>query len=108
MERLKSAKAPGPDGIAAELLVRAAWLPADATGKVPEENAVWTALVALFNRVLDTHEIPSSWREAHITPVYKKGGDPRDANNCRPIAVTDAVAKVFQLIIQARLSEYVE
>ena len=104
----QSNKSPGPDGIAAELLVRAAWLPADGNGKRPEENALWTALLALYNRVLRTHEIPSSWREAHVTPVYKKGGDPRDANNCRPIPVMDAMAKVFQLIIQGRLSTYVE
>ena len=42
------------------------------------------ALCNFFNHSLHTGQVPSSWKEANITPIHKKV-DPSDVSNYRPL-----------------------
>ena len=53
------------------------------------------SLTHLFNCSLKTGEVPSEWKSANITPVFKKGRK-EDVNNYRPVSVLPIIAKVFE------------
>ena len=52
-------------------------------------------LCDLFNLSLSTCGLPSTWKCAIITLLYK-GGDPHDINNYCPISIVNSVAKIFE------------
>ena len=47
---------------------------------------------------MDEGEVPSKWKEAHITPIHKKGNKAVMGNFC-PVALTSVMCKVFEKII---------
>ena len=63
----------------------------------------------LFQKSLDTGEIPKEWSLANICPLYKKG-DRALACNYRPVSLTCVPCKLFEHIvcsnIMAHLDEY--
>jgi len=59
-------------------------------------------LKSLFNKILTTGEIPSTWKIAKIVPVHKKG-DTSKVDNFRPVSNIVSIAKVFELTILQRL-----
>ena len=61
----------------------------------------------LFNIIFDTGIIPESWSFGSIKPVYKNKGDPKLAENYRPITILSCFGKLFTLIINNRLNKYV-
>jgi hypothetical protein len=64
-------------------------------------------LTKLFRIVLKTNIFPNSWKHAVIQPVPKKG-DPSDPTNYRPIAITSVVSKVFESLINSKLTKHLE
>ena len=62
----------------------------------------------LFNIILDTGIIPESWSIGVIKPIYKNKGDPKKAENYRPITLLSCFGKLFTSIINNRLNEYAE
>ena len=82
-------KASGPDGIPARILKVAA-----------EEIA--PALTIIFQKSLETGDIPSPWLRANITPLFKKG-DRTDASNYRPVSLTSICSKVLEHIIHSHI-----
>jgi len=74
IKKLRKEAAPGPDEITPGLL------------KMLEEE-VLLPLEVLFNKSLTTAQVPSEWRTANVTPIFKKGtkGDP---GNYRPVSLT--------------------
>ena len=85
LKHLKPHKASGPDNIPTRLLIM-----------VAEEIA--QMLTTIFQTSLDTATVPSDWREALITPLYKKG--PRNIPaNYRPVSLTSVVSKMLEHII---------
>ena len=51
---------------------------------------------SLFNECLETKEIPSDWKIALVTPLYKKSGSFDDLNNYRGISVLPPIGKIFE------------
>jgi hypothetical protein len=51
-----------------------------------------------FNKSLSYCKVPSSWKEAHVTAIFKKG-DASLANNYRPISLISTIEKVFERLI---------
>ena len=85
LKHLKPHKASGPDNIPTRLLIM-----------VAEEIA--PMLTTIFQTSLDTATVPSDWREALITPLYKKG--PRNIiANYSPVSLTSVVSKMLEHII---------
>ena len=53
-------------------------------------------LTHIYNLSLKTGEVPSDWKLARITPIYKGEGSKNDPNNYRPISVTCHLVKPLE------------
>ncbi len=62
-------------------------------------------LSIVFSKSLASGTIPSTWKSAFITALYKKGC-PSDPQNYRPISITSAVCRVFERILVDHLTYY--
>ena len=85
LKSLPLGKASGPDEINNRILLELA-----------EELSI--PLCKLFNKSLNTSQIPSKWKDAHVCAIYKKG-DPSQVNNYRPVSLLSNVDKVMERII---------
>ena len=85
IKSLKSDKAPGPDGINNTILKESA-------------RELSFPLCNLFNYSLQICKMPSSWKEANVTVIFKKG-DPSLPSNYRPISLLNTMEKVFERLI---------
>uniref|UniRef100_A0A8D8RW96 Craniofacial development protein 2 n=1 Tax=Cacopsylla melanoneura TaxID=428564 RepID=A0A8D8RW96_9HEMI len=83
---LKNNKAPGEDGITAEVL--------KAGGNVTAKE-----IHKLILEVWEKEDLPQEWTEALIIPIHKKG----DKLNCRGISLLNNTYKIFSKIVQKRL-----
>lgn len=93
LSALKENSSTGPDGLEAKFFKLAA-------------HVIMYPLADLFNLSLSTCSIPSTWKSARVTPLFKSG-DPSDVNNYRPISIICVIAKVFEKLIFNQLSAYV-
>jgi len=95
IRKLAGGKSPGPDGVGTELL-RLAGLGFEAI------------LAQLFNDCWSSLVWPSQWQLANLIPLYKNDGNSLDPNNHRMLALMNALPKVFEKILDARLREWAE
>ena len=91
---LKTDKASGPDGIPPRFLKEFA-------------DELAPVLCRLFRLILIFCTSPSSWKHALVQPVPKKG-DRSNPSNYRPIALTSAVAKVFETLLNSHFIKHLE
>ena len=71
------------------------------------KNAIGTYLQIMFNDCIHEKVFPTILKDAHITPIFKKG-DVSVLTNYRPISVTTTFAKVFERLLLNQLLEYLE
>ena len=91
IERLKNNKAPGPDGITAEML--------KAGG-----DKLCDALLELANLIIIMQqECPDQLTESEIIVLFKKG-DLQECGNYRPICLLSHVYKLIMMVIYNRIS----
>ena len=79
-------KAPGPDKISGKLLKAC-------------KNELSQVYCDLYNQSLQSHSIPTAWKNAHICPVPKPGKQPKSQNDYRPIALTSIAMKCLERIV---------
>ena len=91
---LSDSSASGPDGISAVLIKNC-----KATLSAP--------LKILFQKSLDTGEIPPILKFGCITPIHK-GGDKCSPKNYRPVTLTSHIIKIFEKIMVKILVEYLD
>lgn len=84
-------KAPGPSSLPNELIKSTA-------------QAACKLLTPLFQLITRHRIVPSSWRQARIIPIHKKG-DPSRISNYRPISLTESVRKLFEKYLYAQITE---
>ena len=63
------------------------------------DHSFSSPLSDLFNYSLSSSVVPSKWKDANVTPIYKKN-DPSDVSNYRPISLLSSICKVLEKIIQ--------
>jgi len=71
LNRLDCSKAPGWDKVSQHILKN-------------YSVEISVALEIIFNKSLNEGEIPDEWREANVTPLFKKGSK-LSASNYRPV-----------------------
>ena len=89
LSRLKVTKASGPDGIIARRLTDAA-------------PVIAKPVTYLVNLTISTGLIPTEWKDARVTPIFKSGAR-NDVNNYRPISVLPPVSRIMERAIQVQL-----
>lgn len=68
-------------------------------------SALSIPLSHIFDTSFKDGVIPSSWKTASVTPIYKKGCT-SDPNNYRPISLTSTCCKAMERIINASIHKY--
>ena len=94
LRKLKTDKAVGPDGISNKLLKMTV-------------GSIVPSLTKLFNTVLRSSRYPAIWKQANITPIFKKGNR-QDKENYRPVSLLSNVGKVFERLIFDKLYTFCE
>ena len=96
MKNISNGTAPGPNRIPNELL------------KMFYKNDDFkTILLKLLNACLIKKRTPNSWKNSHIFTIYKKG-NPNNPLNYRPIALLPTTYKIYSMLINNRLSNFME
>jgi len=91
---LKDNKAAGPDLIPPRILKAAA-------------NPISFCLERIFQASLSTGLVPEDWKQANITPVFKKG-ERFKASNYRPVSLTCICSKLLEHIIVSNIMTHFE
>ena len=63
-------------------------------------------LSLLFNRSIDKSYFPAAWKDANVTPIFKKD-DKSSPSNYRPISLLSSVGKAMERCIHKHLYNYV-
>ena len=85
-------KSPGVDGIPPKLLK-----------EIVEQISI--PLANVFNLSLEEGIVPSEWKEANITLLFKKGSRNKQ-ENYRPVSLTSVVCKLLQTLIRDHMVEF--
>ena len=59
----------------------------------------------MFNLSPEEGIIPSEWKEANITPLFKKGSINKP-ENYRPVSLTSVVCKLLETLIRDHMAEF--
>ena len=62
-------------------------------------------LQLIYQRSLDSGKLPSIWKEANVSPIFKKG-DKSDPANYRPISLTCVLCKVLEHVVASSISRH--
>lgn len=54
---------------------------------------------------LDSGKLPSTWKEANVTPIFKKG-DKTDPANYHPISLTCVLCKLLEHVVASSISKH--
>jgi hypothetical protein len=92
MRSLDPNKATGPDGISPRVLKELA-----------EELA--PGLTIIFRSSLATGHVPADWKDAHVTPIFKKGVQ-YDPANYRPVSLTCVACKLMEHIVVSAMLQH--
>ena len=85
-------KASGPDGIPPRILSIAA-------------TELSVPIAILFRKSLVSGTLPSEWKMAYVTPIFKKGNK-SSVNNYRPVSLTCVVCKLMEKIVRKHIMEH--
>ena len=92
LKALQPNKAAGPDKISPTILREL-------------HDQISDILQVIFTKSLETGKLPSSWLDANISHIYKKG-DRSLPSNYRPISLTCVLCKVMEHIITSQLVKH--
>ena len=94
LEKIKTNKAPGPDGMHPLVL-----------NKV--RDSIVDPLLIIFQTSVRTKCVPDAWKIAHISAIYKKDNK-HVAGNYRPVSLTSIVCKLLESFIRDALVDYMK
>ncbi|KAK3098073.1 hypothetical protein FSP39_015909 [Pinctada imbricata] len=94
LKNINPHKATGPDNIPGQLLKEVA-------------REVTPILTLIFSASLHQGRIPDEWKEATVTPLFKKG-DRGKAANYRPVSLTSITCKIMEHILHSTIITHLE
>ena len=86
LDRLRSDKAARADDLSPRIL-----------NKLKEE--ICYPLTVIMQSSLESGVVPSDWKTANITPIFKKDSKSQ-VENYRPVSLTSQICKLFEMIIR--------
>ena len=89
---MKPDKAPGPDKIRPLLLQKLSL-------------EIVPILQVIFSKSLAEGSLPSEWRKANVSPIFKKG-DKSSPSNYLPMSLTCILCKIFEYIVASNLVKH--
>ena len=69
--------------------------------------AIYPSVTKLFNESVKLCQIPDEWKDATITPLYKKGSK-CEPKNYRPISLTSGICKILEKIMRKHLIKHLD
>lgn len=60
----------------------------------------------IFNNCINNKFFPNIWKQAKIFPILKRGKPANKASSYRPISLTSAASKVFEIVINISLKKF--
>ncbi|CAG2210467.1 unnamed protein product [Mytilus edulis] len=94
LKGLKVEKSPGPDRIHPRILKELA-------------EPISTPLCTIFNQSIRNSTVPSRWKEAQISDIFKKGKK-CIAGNYRPVSLTSVVCKVMEKLVREHIVKHMK
>ena len=94
LEEIKEGSTPGPDGIFTKLIQ-----------ELKEELV--QPLTILFRKSMQEAKIPDKWRDAIMSPIFKKGSK-TEPGNYRPVSLTSVFGKTLERIVKKWLVQHIE
>lgn len=94
LKGLKPGKAAGPDGIKTKILLELS-------------KEISPILTLIFKKSLLTGKVPEDWKNAHVSPIYKKG-DKTNPENYRPISLTCICCKLLEHIVCSNIMKHAD
>ena len=64
-------------------------------------------LEIIFNKSLQTGQVPNDWKEANVAPIFKKG-DKHNPSNYRPISLTCIISKCMEHILVSNIMQHLD
>eukprot|EP00745_Piridium_sociabile_P041733 TRINITY_DN82982_c0_g1_i5.p1 TRINITY_DN82982_c0_g1~~TRINITY_DN82982_c0_g1_i5.p1 ORF type:complete len:1008 (+),score=211.04 TRINITY_DN82982_c0_g1_i5:126-3026(+) len=94
LTNLNPGKASGPDNISPRVLK-------ELSGEIAP------ILTTIYTASLQQGTVPKDWREAIVTPIFKKG-EHYEPSNYRPVSLTSVPCKVMEHIVVSHLMKHLE
>jgi hypothetical protein len=94
LKGLRREAAAGPDKIGPGLLYEM-------------RDALAPVLAAIYNKSLQSGVVPPSWKEANVTPIFKKGAKTAP-ENYRPVSITSVSCKVLESLIKDEMLKHLK
>ena len=92
LTKLNPHKAPGPDKLHPLVLKELS-------------SSIAPALCRIFKASLESGIVPSDWKSANVTPLFKKGSK-QMAENYRPISLTCICSKIMEHIVVSNIMHH--
>ena len=92
IDATKAGKAPGPDTITSTVLKKC-------------KKSLLLPLKIIFERSLNSAQVPDDWKNARVVPIPKKGSR-AVAGNYRPVSLTSIVCKLLERIMRSKLMDH--
>ena len=92
LKQLNPNKACGPDQITPKLIREIA-------------EPITPSLTKLYKESLSTSVVPGDWKQATVTPIFKKG-DKKDPANYRPVSLTCVIGKDLESHVYDAIVEH--
>ena len=92
LSKLNPGKAAGPDNLTSRILKEL-------------HSEVTPTLTDIYNSSLRKGKVLDDWRNASVSPVYKKGANTKAENYC-PISLTCICCKVMEHVIASNIMAY--
>jgi hypothetical protein len=94
LRNLKTDKSPGLDAMHPRILKELA-------------ETISTPLTYIFQKSVSSGQLPRQWKDAVISPIYKKG-DRKQAQNYRPVSLTSIICKLLERLVVDQIREHLE
>ena len=94
LKELNQNKSPGPDNIHPRILKELC-------------TELAEPITIIFLKSIDAGQLPSSWKDGHIIPIFKKGNKHRP-ENYRPVCLTVICCKIMESILRDHIMDHLK